>query len=468
MSLTVLPVITFDSTGSDTAASGDGTVSAIFGSACNVTSSSATCTITDAVNLGSVPQDGSAVLWVNTASGRQFSRISVITGSVGSWTLTLEDTVWTTSTNKTWGIGGKRATIDNVNSRKLFTADIKAGWTASITSNMTTSSSTISLVAVGDTTTGPVIITGNADSGSQPVVTTSANVAIFTVPTGSRYVFRKLAFQCTSGTRTTAYGISGGTGTTFLLVDNCIFGDATNKLQAGIHVSGGILLTRVQDSEIKNCNGNGIEVTASSGQNLDIDNCKIHDNASAGISSVVALASFDCSDSTIYNNSSDGISLITAAITAEVCIERCTIHNNTGNGVNLGSVAHSGLTIVNNEITGNTSGYGVSTTNTALDKTKSLLDYNNYGTGGTANSSGALQNLTAGAHDLTVDPGYAGSPNFAVGTNVKAKGYPDATRTVGGNTGGTTTYQDIGAAQRVEPAGSAGLLLNPGLRGGLD
>src|SRR5690242_10267842 len=130
MSLTAYPTIVFDTAaGSDTAASGAGPAVALTGAAGAVTNGSATFAITDPlVDLSGVAQDGSAVAWIATASGRQYSRINTISGAIGNWTVTLQDTVWTTGSGLTWAIGGKRATLDHANSRTL-TSDIQSGWT---------------------------------------------------------------------------------------------------------------------------------------------------------------------------------------------------------------------------------------------------------------------------------------------------------------------------------------------------
>jgi hypothetical protein len=109
--------------------------------------------------------------------------------------------------------------------------------------------------------------------------------------------------------------------------------------------------------------------------------------------------------------------------------------------------------------------YGISATS-GQNLFQAFIDANNYGTGGTANTSGARNNLTAGSNDLAVDPGYtnAGSNNFGVGTNVKAKGYPLATRNIGANQSATVNYGDIGAAQS-QASGAAGMLFIPNLEG---
>lgn len=473
MSLTVLPTIVFDSSGSDTAASGAGPATALSGSAANVTSGSATVTITDAVNLAGVATDGSAVLWVNTASGRQWSRISALSGSSGNWTLTVEDSVWTTSANKTWGIGGKRATLDDTNSRKLFSADAKAGWTLQVNNNQSLAGGTLTINSVGDTTTGPVVLTGNSDS-PRPVITQTTNAAVFqTSGTGGRWNISKLALQNNGATKTGAHGISVANAGWTLNITDCVVGDATNSLQIGVRIGSGTCVCALVDCEVKNCAGDGIANTTGTAGNHTLDGCNIHGNGGCGFNNTTNTSSVTIQNSTIYGNASDGVAL-TGTVTAAQITDN-VIDGNGGNGVNLGANVHSQLVLYNNNITGN-SLYGATSTAGAMDACKSFVDYNCFGSGsaadGPANTSGAYQNLTAGAHDkVGVSPNYAGRgsspPNFtnSSASNVKAKGFPDATRTVGGNTGGTTAHDDIGV-QHVDAGGAAGLLVPFGMTGG--
>ena len=109
-----------------------------------------------------------------------------------------------------------------------------------------------------------------------------------------------------------------------------------------------------------------------------------------------------------------------------------------------------GCNIFNN-ILANNGAYGIKfPSGTAFnDLHNPFCDYNAF----YSNTSGTMQNKTAGAHDVTSDPTFtaAGSADFSVGTNMKAVGYPSLI-----TKSGTTTYIDIGAAQRVEPTGGGG------------
>jgi hypothetical protein len=470
------PTIQFDPSGSDTAASGDNTVAAITGTAGAVTNSSTSATIGDAVNLSGVPTTGAAVLWIVTGSGRQYSRILGISGSSGAWTLTLEDSVWTTGTGLTWAIGGLRKTTDATNSKRLFTTDAKSGWALQTNGNQTQAAN-YSLVQAGDTTNGPLTIQGNSDV-TRPIFNCTANAANFSESLGSgRYVFKNLQLTNSNASKTSAIGFSN-THSMNVTFQDCILGDATNQLLNGIKIAGGNTVVSVLDTEIKNCTDRGIYISGNTGQTLFVDDCKIHDNGAPGVSCVVAASSITVQNSAVYNNATDNISIITTAITGSLNITNNVIDGATsgGNGIDLGSAAHVQVVIYGNNITGNL-GYGVLWTLAAADAVKVLIDYNCFGNGsatdGPANTSGAYNGLTAGTHDqIGVSPNYVGRggspPNFtnASTSNVKAKGYPDSTRTIGGNTGGSTSYVDIGI-QHQDSGGGGGMLVHPGMAGGM-
>jgi hypothetical protein len=106
-----------------------------------------------------------------------------------------------------------------------------------------------------------------------------------------------------------------------------------------------------------------------------------------------------------------------------------TIHGNGGDGIvasGTGSINAYGIR--NNNITKN-GGFGLNVSNgsTALnDQRKRLCDYNNYGTGALANTGGAYANISAGAHDLAVDPQYtsASTGDFTPANVATQVGFP--------------------------------------------
>ena len=81
------------------------------------------------------------------------------------------------------------------------------------------------------------------------------------------------------------------------------------------------------------------------------------------------------------------------------------------------------------------------------------------GGGGGANLSGLTVNAQVASSEFTTDPAFtdAAGGNFSIGTTspAKATGFP------GAFLGGSTGYLDIGAVQRQEAGGSAGLIVAP-------
>ena len=117
--------------------------------------------------------------------------------------------------------------------------------------------------------------------------------------------------------------------------------------------------------------------------------------------------------------------------------------------------------IVNNQITGH-GAYGLQIDGTNLARLNQ--DYNNYGSGGTANGSGA-SNITIGSNSLQVDPGYANAAggDFSIGLATRQKAFPLNTRTLGASQSNTKTSTDIGVSQRNEPAAPPVILIGGGV-----
>lgn len=465
MALTAFPTITYNSgTGSDTAASGAGPATALSGTACAVTSASTTVTITDAVSLGGVATDGSAVLYVVTSSGRRFTRISTVSGSSGSWTLVVQDSVWSTGTGLTWAIGGKRSTLDHAGSRLLFSADAKGGWTI-VTETDQSLATELACTAVGDDTNGMIIFKGDSASTRRVLTSSVNNVSMLGAGLG-HWRLENFKFTSTATTKTSSYGIScdsaPGAGNTWV-ARNCEFGDSSDKIQSATQrvstASAGMVLV---DCEVHHTLGIGVgDFAGTTANGCYLFGCYVHDCGAAGISFAFQGqgAGNIISNCVIASNAGNGIDLPSSG--QMVFVVGSTIHNNTGHGIALGQTAVRGMIVANNNITKN-GGYGISfAAGTAVDAVTGLLDFNNYGSSGssTSNTSGTVSLGTVGVNALAVDPQYtnAGSGDYSLsGTNLKALGFPSIARHVGGNpTAGTTSYVDIGAAQRQE-SGSSG------------
>src|SRR5882762_753979 len=106
-----LPTVAINSSGSDTAASGAGPVISLFGTAAATAASTIVTLLVDNPDLSGVATDGSAIIWIGSSSGRQFSKITAVDNTVGVKTVTVAVAFANTESGKSWGIGGKRLTL---------------------------------------------------------------------------------------------------------------------------------------------------------------------------------------------------------------------------------------------------------------------------------------------------------------------------------------------------------------------
>lgn len=443
------PIILFNSaTGSDVAASGAGPTVALTGVLGVTVNGSGNIAITDAVDLSSVATDGSACLWIKTSSGRQFSKITGVSGVSENWTVVVEDTVWTDGSNLTWGIGGKRATWDDADSRNLR-SDAKAGWTIETETDQTISSVIIGN-CVGSATAG--YITWRGSSGSIKSITQSANASHFQ-STGANnptlWHIKNLKFVNTNGTKTSARAFYMGEGVYFF--QDCIFGSQANTIKTALARASGICVFNLNNCEIAYCTDIGISLDSNS--ELNGFAIYVHHNTLYG-GIVTEGSTIRLGNSIISYNTGDGIYPATSA--SKLVLENCTITNNTGDGIDISQAAVSNILYIKNcNITAN-GNYGIRAHANQLNF-NTFVDYNNYGTGATANTSGAMLNLAAGDHDFAIDPGYvdAANGNFTItNSNLLGVGFPAGY--IGAGQSLTHSYVDIGAAQRQRSQPSVG------------
>jgi len=447
-------------TGSDTAASGLGPATAVTGTAAAHTGgvASTTITLTNSPDLSGLTA-GDMLFLATSSTTRRFSVISAWDNTAK--TVTVDDSFTIASGSAVnYAIGGKRQTLDHADSRRLGT-DLKGYVTIEIeytgTNYTLTSTQWIVSASTGGNSVAVVRIKG---TGGRPVIEQQANIACFSghISGFGRLTLENLWLINTAGTKTLAFGMGWGDGTTLTAI-NCVFGSLTTGSRlwsAYMRTSGSEqpLITLI-DCAIINAAG-----PAACGYNvnhyLQMSGCFIRGGASYGIAHGDPAQSLYVQDSIITGCANHGIAVWGAY---ETVIRRCTIHGCGGSGIVL-NVANSpangptwGLIIESCNITDN-SGYGV-LAKTDQDKVKGLVDYNNFGhaASGTANSSGPYSNITMGDHDLTVDPQYADADNFdfSVGPNVTNKGYLAALTAIGADQSNTIHYQDIGAARHSEP-----------------
>lgn len=383
------PTVAINSTGSDTAASGAGPATALSG-VLAATASTATVTITDAVDLSGVAVDGSAALWVSTASGRRWSGITAIAGASGNWTVTVASAYGVTASGQSWGIGGKRATING--SRKLFT-DAPPGWTIDVQTGETLAAKVT--VGSGLTTAGSWL-TVTSTAGTRPLLTTATNgVQIFDLGTaGQGLKISHLAFSNTAVTR--AQGVyASAAGLSLVLIDDCTFDGFSIGVeydnQTNFGLNNAVVITRC---EVKNCTLWGV-----SADTLRLDRCWVHGCGSGGGGGARFYSGTGkehrLTNTGITDNTGVGVSQVTGGAQAGMFVElvNCTLANNTSDGLRL-AATNFVLVLVDNEVYAN-GGYGVNVV-TAGGVSLLAADHNAYG----ANVTAARNNLAAGASDV--------------------------------------------------------------------
>lgn len=231
-------------------------------------------------------------------------------------------------------------------------------------------------------------------------------------------------------TTTAATGISFITGT---IVKNCKATNSSGTVNRyAIRVAGGTTV-RILDNECISDVGYAL----SGVQNARYIGNYCHDSA-AGIlmtgafAVVIANNIIDtCTTGLSIGNASDG-----------VVVQNNTLYSGT-TGIDLSATTSLNCTIMNNTISGFTTGISA-----AAVVESNVYDFNNF-----FNNTTNRTNVTVGANDTALDPGFVDAPNgdFRVGANMKGVAFP------GAFPGGlSTSYLDIGAVQRIEPASGGG------------
>lgn len=435
------PTLYFNgSTGNDAYSGSGGT--ALTGTGGSVSSTAAANLSVDAPDLSGVVTDGSVVIRVQTASGVTFTSITAVNN--GTKVVTTSRAFGVTASGLTWAIGGKLASMDATQPRRLFTVgDLQPGWIVVLETDQTVTTSVITLNGTG-TTSGPITIKGDSEGR---LINMTANANTFNSNANGNptiWHFENLKLTNSNATKTSAiaFNMSGGT----ISFRRCILGDATNKLLNGYSRVAATPFVIFDDCEVTTCTGVGLNVSGSGSAfltNVWIHGCTSHGLQMSGNGCVL--------DNCIINaNGGAGINFAAAANSnVPVIVKRCTIHGNTGAGIDMSAgVTPQQPQISSNSITKNGT-YGISAAS-GQNLFQSFIDANNYGSAGssTNNTSGALSNLNAGPNDLAVDPGYSSSAtsNFTPGANLKDEGYPLATRNIGANQSQTVNYSYMGAA----------------------
>lgn len=228
--------------------------------------------------------------------------------------------------------------------------------------------------------------------------------------------FYQCAFQSWEGLYFAA--TSNGTGTFGVLNMNTsrVLGCTIN-----LNLQATLLGIFAQSSEILGTEvyGGGTSPTSSSGSygislgsyNNVVRSCKVHHCRDHGI--FTPLDGNTVVDCQIYGNAGNGVEAESTATAIFSSIAGNTIVANGGHGVNLQSTAAASIyEVINNMITDHAgsgkAGINCADGTTAVnDRRKRMIDYNNVH-GNTSNYA----NVSAGAHDLSVDPSYNNAGAF--------------------------------------------------------
>ena len=227
--------IVFDATyGSDTQASGLGPATALYGSGATT---DGTAVVTGISTTGVTAGD---LLWVQTSSGRQFSIIASVDSSTQ---VTCDDTL-SVGLGQTWAIGGKRASFNNSDSRRLLFAysgsgDYKAGFVIETETDQTLTGSIGGNQGVSN---GYWTIQGSAGSRKKITITTNQRIFYYAGNANGLKV-KNLIFACSASSPTEHAFVTRGS----TVFENCEFGDGTNN-----HASG-CISDNFSDTLFRNC-----------------------------------------------------------------------------------------------------------------------------------------------------------------------------------------------------------------------
>lgn len=369
--------------GSDTQASGCGPATAI---AISIQLGAGTNTTMYASWSGTI--SAGDLVYYNTSTGRKFNVVASATNT-GTQSITFDNN-WDDSLYGTAYCGGKRATFDNADSRRLFADDCAAGFILETETDQSLTS-TISLAHGVSGTNEGVTIRGSA---AHKVIDQTINDEIFDSPNwgGGKTSFRHLKFTNSNVSKGNANAIRIANQTETYTFRNCIFGDATNSLRYGIY---GLNYTRTvvhqclfTDAEIGyyaywNPNGNS-SFTECVVRNMSGDGY----NQSSGEQNTVV-------NSVFYNCGGYGVN-----ITGEGQVIGCICYGNTSGGIYLSPSYGNESTMAARNILVSNGGYGIhSITNGTYGNLDNIFDNAYYN-----NTSGQALNANIDPITLTADP----------------------------------------------------------------
>lgn len=458
----IFPEVLFNNaSGSDSLASGAGPATAVNSTTEGTTAAYSgsgpyTITFSGTTDLSGVVATGAHALYLVTSTGRRFFSIEGVDD--GANTVTVTEAPAGTTSGLSWAIGGKRKTLDDTDSRLLYGADSKLGWSVVLEDDQTITS-TISFG--GDLIGGQVkfgFLTRSSVIGTRRVITNSSNAAHFnwTGHTDRNIIFDSIEFHNSfSGSKGTSACAIVWNWNSYIQMRNCILGDpaGTDNLYHGMNRSNWICEFLFQNCAFINCIGSG--ATDCYGNNNRFNNCVFKDNGNHGFqfNGSSSLNSYIFQGCLFEGNTSSGFYLDNASSTYLI-IENCTFDGNGGDGIYLQDSAceYTWFSVKNNIFTSN-GGYGI---NSAAELPGlGNIDFNLFGSSPIHNTSGARHsNVPEGDNDASSGSIYDGS-TFELDSAHKATGFPDSGNPMAG-VGNSYTFVDPGAFQREEPAAGGG------------
>lgn len=334
------PVIVFNSsTGSDSLASGAGPASAVTGS-----SASPSGTIVDvsgdSPDLSSIAVDGSAVLFVNSASGRKFAAIAAVDNTAKTITCSQS---FASGSGLSWAVGGKRSTFDS--SSEVF-PDADDNWTIETeTDQDVTQEFQLTSGATGVTVRAASGVMRTLDRTNAP----GSNEGLFHLTTANgSWSFEDLKMQNSFASGTKAYGVRCSRANSPIAFRGCVLGDPVHKLRTAIHRQTQACQFWVIESVIQHCTGRGLYQGGSSGHVQVATSC-FKNNGSDGL--------YDASQTAVVvnnifaNNGTRG-----AYLRAAYCAIGNVAHGNSHDGMQAGTSTAS--RVVGNNVATNNGRYG--------------------------------------------------------------------------------------------------------------
>jgi hypothetical protein len=399
-----------------------------------VSVSGTTVTFSGAIDLSTVPTDGSGAIFINDATNSNAKIFKISSVDDGADTLVVSVAPTGTISTSTWGIGGQF-----VYDSARFEGSLLAGWTVIINDTPASKAADFfTMRATGGSGTGPITFKG-ADGTMPQLVVTNTSQVIETSGGAGTWKMANLEFiqQGASGANTSSIGPAS------IRFDNCKWSDSGAQAINNSFATSSNFIFR---SEMGGCAGDGV-VCTSNFVTTFMHGCYIHDlggdgidyTSGSGMSTKLSFCIFDTIAGRGIQNGTTGQKLIS----------NCTFYSCGNSGIEGGDYWIVNSIFMNN---GDAAGeYNVEVTDeTGNDNIG--VHYNNifYDSGAGDNLSGISTNST----EFTTDPQFTDAANgdFSIGSSSpgKAAGFP------GQFLGGPLGYLDIGAVQREEPAAGGG------------